>query len=53
MAGERDEKFAAIGRRMAEVLPDAAVVIVPGAGHAPHLDRPAAVLAALAAWQRT
>jgi 2-succinyl-6-hydroxy-2,4-cyclohexadiene-1-carboxylate synthase len=43
LAGERDEKFRAIAVRMAERLPDARVIVVPGAGHAVHLERPEAV----------
>jgi 2-succinyl-6-hydroxy-2,4-cyclohexadiene-1-carboxylate synthase len=43
LAGESDEKFRAIAVRMAERLPDARVVVVPGAGHAVHLERPEAV----------
>jgi 2-succinyl-6-hydroxy-2,4-cyclohexadiene-1-carboxylate synthase len=49
LAGERDAKFVELGRRLAEGLPDAALTIVPGAGHALALEAPAAVAAALAA----
>src|SRR4051794_20402351 len=48
VVGERDEKFRAIADRMAERLPRAEVVVVPGAGHAAHLERPELVAAALA-----
>ena len=41
-AGERDEKFRAIAERMAERLPRAEVVTIPGAGHAAQLENPAA-----------
>ena len=47
IVGERDAKFRAIGERMAEQLPDAELVVVPGAGHAVHLEAPDAVTAAL------
>jgi 2-succinyl-6-hydroxy-2,4-cyclohexadiene-1-carboxylate synthase len=47
VVGERDEKFAAIAERMASVLPDAEVVVVPGAGHAVHLEAPGAVAAVI------
>ena len=47
LVGERDAKFRAIGERMAEQLPDAELVVVPGAGHAVHLEAPDAVVAAL------
>lgn len=47
IAGERDTKFTALARRMAAQIPDATVAIVPGAGHAVHLERPDAVAAIL------
>ncbi len=40
IAGEMDERYATAARRMAERIPDARVRIVPGAGHAPQLERP-------------
>jgi 2-succinyl-6-hydroxy-2,4-cyclohexadiene-1-carboxylate synthase len=40
VVGERDEKFRAIGSEMAKSIVDAAVVVVPGAGHAVHLEAP-------------
>jgi 2-succinyl-6-hydroxy-2,4-cyclohexadiene-1-carboxylate synthase len=40
VAGEADEKFVATAERMAERIRDARVVIVPGAGHAVHLEQP-------------
>ena len=47
IAGERDTKFTAIAYEMAALIPDATVTIVPGAGHAVHLERPDAVIEAL------
>jgi 2-succinyl-5-enolpyruvyl-6-hydroxy-3-cyclohexene-1-carboxylate synthase/2-succinyl-6-hydroxy-2,4-cyclohexadiene-1-carboxylate synthase len=47
LAGERDEKFVALGRRLAAALPRAELEIVPGAGHALALEAPAAVAAAI------
>ncbi|HEV2821206.1 MAG TPA: alpha/beta fold hydrolase [Solirubrobacteraceae bacterium] len=47
MAGEHDAKFVAIAHRLAGALPDARLVVVPGAGHALHLVAPEAVAAAL------
>jgi 2-succinyl-6-hydroxy-2,4-cyclohexadiene-1-carboxylate synthase len=44
LAGERDERYAALGLRLAEALPDARFATVPGTGHAAHLERPAAFL---------
>jgi 2-succinyl-6-hydroxy-2,4-cyclohexadiene-1-carboxylate synthase len=38
IAGERDRKFSALAHRMARGLPQAEVAIVPGAGHAVHLE---------------
>lgn len=51
MAGEHDEKYAAIAERMAEAIGDnATFTAVPGTGHAPHLEDPEAFLAALRPW---
>ena len=47
LAGERDEKYVALGRRLAAALPAGRLEIVPGAGHALPLEAPAAVAAAL------
>jgi 2-succinyl-6-hydroxy-2,4-cyclohexadiene-1-carboxylate synthase len=47
IAGERDAKFRAIAEQMAERIPDARVEVVPGAGHAAHLERPDLVAAAI------
>jgi 2-succinyl-6-hydroxy-2,4-cyclohexadiene-1-carboxylate synthase len=44
VVGERDEKFRAIASLMAEALPDAQVRVVPGSGHAVHLEVPDAVV---------
>jgi pimeloyl-ACP methyl ester carboxylesterase len=49
LAGELDEKFVALGRRLAQALPRAELTIVPGAGHALALEAPAAVAAAIEA----
>lgn len=47
VVGEGDAKFRALAERMAAALPDAALHVVPGAGHAVHLEAPAAVAALL------
>jgi 2-succinyl-6-hydroxy-2,4-cyclohexadiene-1-carboxylate synthase len=47
VAGERDERYAALGRRLVDALPDATLALVPGAGHAAHLERPQAFLDAV------
>jgi 2-succinyl-6-hydroxy-2,4-cyclohexadiene-1-carboxylate synthase len=41
--GERDAKFVAVAEAMAERIARAEVVLVAGAGHAAHLERPHAV----------
>ncbi len=43
VVGERDLKFREIAEGMAGLIPDARVVVVPGAGHAVHLEAPGAV----------
>ena len=47
LAGERDEKYVALGRRLAAAVPTARLEIVPGAGHALPLEAPQAVAAAI------
>jgi 2-succinyl-6-hydroxy-2,4-cyclohexadiene-1-carboxylate synthase len=47
IVGQRDQKFRATAEQMAGALPDATVVVVPGAGHAAHLEAPEAVAAAI------
>jgi 2-succinyl-6-hydroxy-2,4-cyclohexadiene-1-carboxylate synthase len=47
LAGERDERFAALARRLSAALPRGAPTIVPGAGHALPLEAPRAVAAAI------
>lgn len=50
LAGERDQKFTDIGRAMVDLLPNADFEVVPGAGHAAHLERPVATGELLATW---
>jgi 2-succinyl-6-hydroxy-2,4-cyclohexadiene-1-carboxylate synthase len=52
IAGELDEKFAAIGRQVAASVPEGESIEIPGAGHAAHLQQPQPVVDALAAWLR-
>ncbi len=47
LVGERDEKFVAIGERLAAALPDADYVVVPDAGHQLPLEAPAIVASQL------
>jgi 2-succinyl-6-hydroxy-2,4-cyclohexadiene-1-carboxylate synthase len=51
MAGERDQKFTALGHRLTEAIgPAATFVPVPGAGHAAHLEQPGFVADAISSW---
>lgn len=51
LAGELDEKYAALGRRLQESIgANATFATVPGAGHAAHLEQPEAFLAVLRPW---
>ncbi len=47
LTGGRDEKFTALGERLAAAMPDAEHVVVPGAGHQLPLEAPGAVAAEL------
>ena len=47
IAGERDGAYAEVAQRMASALPHGRWQLVPGAGHAPQLERPAEVADAL------
>jgi 2-succinyl-6-hydroxy-2,4-cyclohexadiene-1-carboxylate synthase len=48
VVGERDEKFRAVAARMEAALPSATLHVLPGAGHAAHLEAPDAVVELLA-----
>ncbi len=50
LAGELDDKFRAIGREMADRLPNAEFGTIAGAGHAAHSEQPRAVADAFVAW---
>jgi 2-succinyl-6-hydroxy-2,4-cyclohexadiene-1-carboxylate synthase len=47
VAGEEDEKYVEIVRRMAEAIPEAEIVTLPNAGHAVHREAPEAVARAI------
>ena len=47
LAGALDPKFVGIAERMVSLMPRARLVVVPDAGHAIHLERPDAWLAAV------
>lgn len=40
VVGERDHKFQAIASAMASSMPESEVIVVPGVGHAAHLEAP-------------
>jgi 2-succinyl-6-hydroxy-2,4-cyclohexadiene-1-carboxylate synthase len=50
LAGERDDKFTDIGRRMTARLRNARFVQIAGAGHAAHAEAPTTTADAIAAW---
>lgn len=50
LAGARDAKFAAIAREMAAAMPDARAHLVPDAGHAAHIEKPAYCARTIAAF---
>jgi 2-succinyl-6-hydroxy-2,4-cyclohexadiene-1-carboxylate synthase len=50
IVGERDPKYVDIARRMAAAIPQARLEVVPGAGHACHLERPETVAHLLSSW---
>ncbi len=47
VAGERDQKFLALGERLAGTLPQAELVVVPDAGHGLPREAPARLALAL------
>jgi 2-succinyl-6-hydroxy-2,4-cyclohexadiene-1-carboxylate synthase len=49
VAGAEDERYVAFAHRLVETLPRARLALVPDAGHAAHVERPAAFAALLAA----
>ena len=50
IAGEDDPKYVGIHREMARILPNAVSLGIPDAGHAAHLENPAATLAEIHAF---
>jgi len=47
LVGELDTKFTALAEEMAAAMPNATVVVIPGAGHAVHLAKPTETAAAI------
>jgi 2-succinyl-6-hydroxy-2,4-cyclohexadiene-1-carboxylate synthase len=52
LVGERDTKFIDIGRQLAAGIPRATFAMVPGAGHAAHLEQPGVVASIIADFLR-
>lgn len=52
LVGEKDAKFTALGRRIADEVVDGRLVVVANSGHSVHLEQPAATIAALADFLR-
>jgi 2-succinyl-6-hydroxy-2,4-cyclohexadiene-1-carboxylate synthase len=50
LVGELDTKFTAINREMAQLLPQAQMHVIENAGHATHIEQPAAWLAQVQAF---
>lgn len=50
ITGAVDTKFTALGERMVAAIDGAEMVVIADAGHAVHLEQPAAVADAIAAW---
>jgi len=50
LAGEGDAKFTTIGERLARAMPNATLALVPGAGHAAHIEQPHAAAQLIADW---
>lgn len=47
VVGEKDKKFLAIAEQMSAAIPDSHIVVIPGAGHAAHLESPEVFAASL------
>lgn len=50
VTGEHDDRYTAIGHRMAHRMPDASLVVIPQAGHDPMADQPGIVGPAISAF---
>ena len=47
IAGEEDEKFAAIAKEMSKTMPNGSHILIPYSGHSTHLENPATTLDAI------
>ena len=50
LAGELDDKFTAVGRRITAAISSSTFMVVAGAGHSVHLERPEATADIIAGW---
>ena len=50
LAGERDEKFTALGHRLASLIPGATFAAIHASGHAAHTEQPEATATLVADW---
>lgn len=50
VTGATDHRFTSLGRRLSGLLPVSSLAVVPGAGHAVHLEQPALVTRLVDAW---
>jgi 2-succinyl-6-hydroxy-2,4-cyclohexadiene-1-carboxylate synthase len=50
LSGATDPRYQALGERMTRSIPHAAFAVVPGAGHALHLEQPAVAASIVVAW---
>jgi 2-succinyl-6-hydroxy-2,4-cyclohexadiene-1-carboxylate synthase len=50
IVGELDQKYVELSARMAQQMPRASRCVIPGAGHAPHLEAPERFDRAVQAW---
>jgi pimeloyl-ACP methyl ester carboxylesterase len=50
LAGATDPRYQMLGARMAESLPNGTFALIPGAGHAAHLEQPEVTASIVRAW---
>jgi 2-succinyl-6-hydroxy-2,4-cyclohexadiene-1-carboxylate synthase len=50
IAGATDDRYQALGRRLARAVPHGILAVIPGAGHAAHLEQPRLTAAVVDAW---
>ena len=51
IVGADDHRFSAIGDRMRRLLPNAVLSLIPGAGHAAHLEQPLSTTRLVEQWR--